>query len=58
MYYLHMRYEEIMTMELSELLWYYKKLKEVKDSEFEFEKIKLELNLAAAGVKNANKIFK
>ena len=52
-----MRYDEIMTLDLSELLWYYHRLKQVKDSEFEFEKMKLELNLTAAGVKNAHKVL-
>ena len=46
-----------MTLDLAELLWYHKKLKQVKDSEFEFEKMKLELNLTAAGVMNAHKVL-
>lgn len=58
MYYLHMRYNEIMALDLAELTWYYQRLKEVKDHEIEFEKMKLELTLAASGVGKATKLFR
>jgi len=57
MYYLRMSNEEIMQMSLAELFWYYERLKETKDKELEFEKIKLETMLVSSGIKGAKGIF-
>ena len=51
MYYLGMRHNEVMTLDLAELNWYYKKLSEVKEQEAEVDKIKFEANLATLGAR-------
>jgi ABC-type phosphate transport system ATPase subunit len=48
MYYLGMRHEEIMRMDLAELNFYYEKLRKVKAIEADLEKLKIEATLAAA----------
>lgn len=46
-----------MRLDLAELKYYYQKLREVKEQELEVEKLKIEANLMATGVKAAQKTF-
>lgn len=55
MYYLGMDYRTIMTLDMSELNFFYSKLKWVKDQEADLEKMKLEAQLTALGVRKAQK---
>lgn len=57
MYYLGMRHNEIMRLDLAELRYYYGKLREVKEQELELEKMKMEASLAAAGAGAVKKTF-
>ena len=57
MYYLGMRYNELMTLDIAELQWYYKQLREVKEQEHELEKTKLEAIIAAVSISSAKKQF-
>jgi len=50
MYYLGMNYNEIMTLDIAELRWYYERLREVKSTEYEIEKAKFDASMAAMGV--------
>lgn len=49
MYYLGMNQNDLMTLDLAELRWYYERLREVKAMEQEIEKVKLEATMAAVG---------
>lgn len=50
MYYLGMNYNEIMSLDIAELRWYYERLREVKTTEYEIEKAKFDASMAAMGV--------
>jgi hypothetical protein len=55
MYYLRMRYNELLTLDLAELGWYYKQLAKVKEQEVEIEKAKFDAQLALFGHKKVQR---
>jgi len=57
MYYLRMRNNELLTMSLPELLWYYQRLQDTRAQEMEFEKLKLEAILASGGFKTTQRMM-
>lgn len=57
MYYIGMDYKTIMTLDLAELNFYYEKLRWVKEQEAEIDRIKLEAQLTALGVRKAQQSY-
>jgi hypothetical protein len=52
-----MRNNELLTMSLPELLWYYQRLQDTRAQEMEFEKLKLEAILASGGFKTTQRMM-
>lgn len=57
MYYLGMSHSEIMRLDLAELSYYYERLRKVKESEAEVEKLKIEASMIGATAGSLKKTY-